>query len=565
MEHESGAGAWLDDALHGAGIDPARLARVESTRRPVVERSNPWGDAEDRSPPARILDAARGAGTRQGQLIFVTDPDEDPIARVQAAVQLARVGVDRGMDVLLVDSDIRHVGLSRWLPDRDLDAEGLVDVLQYGASIDAVRRPSEIEGIDVVGVGSYRPDLSGIFGADDARRLHAQLRKSASLVIIVGPTRLADGQFHPLMRGVDSVVVSMHADAALAHPLEELLAHLTTRQLPLSGMFLWAGPADSDLLVDDALLERSRVLPPANTGSPFPARQGDDQKAPRPLEDEPTVPVSPAGEPEEIAAPPVQQRAAASREGAPASLGSEEVRVRVTTERGGDDRRTSGMLRLVLAVVAVGVVAFLAWWAFTWQSVEPTRPRIQPPERRPTVARVQTPAPETVEPQTTATDTSGAVTSGGSEGIPDRDTRDDSVAEPELVETSRDLDGLLDQPVESGPGEAENGRDSGQPTPPGSSTATESEEPDAFDSALRRSGSGWGLHLFSFPDSMEAVVDGERLEREGYAVAVRGADIRGQRWYRVLVGDFADRAEAARHREQAQEKFHVDWVGVVKK
>ena len=93
--HESGELAWLDEVLRGAGIDPSRLARVESGRRPVVERNNPWHDHEGIEESAVVLDAARGAGGRQGKLIFVTDVDEDPIARVQAAVQLALIGLNR--------------------------------------------------------------------------------------------------------------------------------------------------------------------------------------------------------------------------------------------------------------------------------------------------------------------------------------------------------------------------------------------------------------------------------------------------------------------------------------
>jgi cell division septation protein DedD len=122
------------------------------------------------------------------------------------------------------------------------------------------------------------------------------------------------------------------------------------------------------------------------------------------------------------------------------------------------------------------------------------------------------------------------------------------------VETSRDLDGLLAAPVENGP----------------TLTGQKPDEPaagiDPFETALRRrKGTGWALHLFSFPDSMEAVTDSRGLRRDGYAVAIRGANIKGARWFRVLVGSFDTRGEASRYRRQAQEKFDIDWVGVEKK
>ena len=120
--HADRGPSWFDEVLKGSGINPARLARVDSTRRPVVERSNPWNDPDGIEEAGAVLQAARGKDPDPGQIVFVTDVDEDPIARVQAAVQLGRAAVARGIDILLVDADVRHVGLSRWLPDRDLDA-----------------------------------------------------------------------------------------------------------------------------------------------------------------------------------------------------------------------------------------------------------------------------------------------------------------------------------------------------------------------------------------------------------------------------------------------------------
>jgi cell division protein FtsN len=46
---------------------------------------------------------------------------------------------------------------------------------------------------------------------------------------------------------------------------------------------------------------------------------------------------------------------------------------------------------------------------------------------------------------------------------------------------------------------------------------------------------------------------------------VREATIKGDRWYRVVVGQFDSKTEAAKYRTRAQEKFRVDWVGVVRR
>lgn len=540
------ANAWFEDVLTKAGMDSRRMAGTYSPRRPVVERNNPWKDPEGIGEAGPILDAALGKESGAGRILFVTDVEDDPIARVQAAVQLSRAAVARGLDVLIVDADVRHVGLSRWLPDRDLDAEGLVDVLQYGASVAAARRPSEIDGIDVLGVGSYRPDAAGVFGADDLRRLHAQLRVSAGLVVLVGPARLDDRHFHPLAAQADAVILSMHMDASLARPLGEFLGSLGR---PLAGTFTWAGPDDHERFVDDALLERSRVLPRASIESPFPGRgrgAGDPGPGDAVVEDIPSMNPEPAAvrEPE----PPVVSEPAPA-----ADEGPQSVRIRTERPRPGKRRGSSGAVRYFFIALAVVIVGFVGWWILTWQSVEPTRP----PAQRPVAT--QEPVAEVAEGQVEEAG-SGTATGGEARPADDQPSEDGEGEvipnEPETgaedparpVETSRDAEGLLEQPVE---------------------TAVEDVPPpvqeDPFEAGLERTGSGWGLHLISSTDRTEALTAQARYERQGYSAVVREATVKGQLWYRVLVGDFATKAEATRFREQAQEKFRVDWVGVVRK
>lgn len=547
--HAAGSRAWFDEVLGRSGIDASRVVRVDSPRRPAVQRSNPWEETDEIEAAAQILIAARGTGSESGHMIFVTDVEEDPAARVQAAVQIARAAVGQGLDVLMVDADIRQVGLSRWVPDRDLDAEGLVDILQYGASVAAARRPSVIDGIDVLGIGSYRPDVAGIFENDDLRRLCAQLRSSAGLIVVAGASRLTEGRFHPLIVEVDSVVVSMHFDSALAAPLGEFLDYIVGLKMPLAGMILWAGPDDAEQFVDEALLERSRVLPRAIIDSPFPGR---GSSAPDSLEFDPglqspeegrvAAPLPVAGdEPgEEPVVEPVDEP----------DPGPTSVRIKTERVRPGSRRKSgsSGIFRGVMVAVGVVIVGFVTWWALTWQNAGPTRPRVQPPDRPVVAARsTESRGPDaTLDPATPPLAGADGSTAAGDDAV--------NVDAGEGVETSRDLDGLLAAPVESGP----------------VLTGPEPEVPaagiDPFEAALRRSTrSGWALHLFSFPDSMEAVTDSRGLRSDGYSVEIRGVKIKGRLWYRVLVGSFDTRGEASRYRLQAREKFGVDWVGVEKK
>lgn len=551
MDRQSGsADSWFGEVLRHAGMDPGRIASARSKRRPVVERSNPWKDPEGITEAGPILEATLAGGDGAGRILFVTDVEDDPIARVQAGVQLSRAAVARGLDVLLVDSDIRHVGLSRWLPDRDLDAEGLVDVLQYGASVAASRRPSEIDGIDVLGVGSYRPDASGIFGDEDLRRLHAQLRVGAGLVVVVGPARLDDRHFHPLAARADAVVLSMHMDASLGMPLGEFLAHLAACDRPVSGVFAWAGPDDSEKFVDDALLERSRVLPRATADSPFPGR-GAGAAAP----DETGADASAGADEDAPATSPMPAAPSPSPEPAPAPVeddGPQSVRIRTERPRPGGrgGRGTSGVVRGLLIAMAVVILGFVGWWIVTWKSVEPTRP----PVRQTEPVATQPPAEDVAQAGVEVEADASATDPGDANQPPAQPETAGETATPmddrtEPVETARGADELLAQPVETGGGDV--------PAP---------VEEDPFEAGLRREGAaGWGLHLLSTTDETEAATSRARYARQGYSAVVREATVKGQLWYRVLLGDFATKAEASRFREQAQEKFRVDWVGVVKK
>jgi cell division protein FtsN len=233
------------------------------------------------------------------------------------------------------------------------------------------------------------------------------------------------------------------------------------------------------------------------------------------------------------------------------------VSVPVHTERTPKTRRgsreSSPLVRTAFVVIAIGVVGFVAWWALTWRSVEPTRPRVQPPQRSEPVAATET-GGEIATDSTLIADSApgtemssageaGAQTVAGPSG-----TGDESSEQP--VQTSRDVDGLLSEPVETAPAVADE-----VPDQPGA---------DPFEAALRRTGDGgWGLHLSSFVSATDAEADRAKLVSRGYSAVVREATIKGQKWYRVVVGYFNTRAAAGEFVEAAQEKFRLDWVGVV--
>ena len=91
--HAEGSQAWFEEVLGRSGLDATKMVRVDSPRRPAVQRSNPWEETGEIEAAAQVLRVARGPGNEPAHVIFVTDVEQDPVARVQAAVQIARAAV----------------------------------------------------------------------------------------------------------------------------------------------------------------------------------------------------------------------------------------------------------------------------------------------------------------------------------------------------------------------------------------------------------------------------------------------------------------------------------------
>jgi cell division protein FtsN len=88
---------------------------------------------------------------------------------------------------------------------------------------------------------------------------------------------------------------------------------------------------------------------------------------------------------------------------------------------------------------------------------------------------------------------------------------------------------------------------------------------DADDPLRRPIGEGWALYFYSFDDSLDAERSAVSLASTGWSLGVRGFDIEGRgRWFRVLVGRFDTRGEAAAKSDVVSEELDLDWVGVAR-
>ena len=541
MDDESRDDHWLDDRLRDLEGDGPGFTVVNSPLRPVVERGNPWKVDVRHHELKAFVEALRPVEDGRATLAVVTDVEEDPVARVQTAVLAAQRVREKGKSVLLVDADVRHVGLSRWLSDRELDAEGLVDVLQYGASVSAVRRPSPIEGVRILPIGSYRPDETGLFGEEDLLRLVNQLRAEADVVLLLAPAWITADRFHPVLVHADTVIVSLHLDRTLGPKLQDLLEYLQGLNIPVAGLMTYAGPDAAERRVDDVLSAKlpsgevpvvtSEIVDELVDDEPRPARV-DDVQRPSTTPEPQLTPGWPETKPRALE-PPIE-----------------------------DDGRSSRVFRLAAVVAVVALVAFIGWWSLSSRDDTidvPVRTTMVPPAGD--TDDLITSEPEPVRVGTAA---AGSTATEVTELEPlaeepePRRVEEPEAARPEeplpTVEVA-DEDVALETPEITPPPS-----ESPRPTVPSPRT-TETWRTDV----ARPVGGGYALHVASLADSSVAETEAARMARaRGWQPEVQGALVDGRRWYRVLVGRFDSRADALAAREPVGELLDLDWVGVVR-
>jgi septal ring-binding cell division protein DamX len=517
-----------------------RLGHGESLPYPVV-----WCSAHPRRLALRSWDASHGLTDLQPvvervlqdvrvgmRIVFVTDLDsEDPSARSFGAIALGRILADCGKRVLLVDADLGVPGADGLIVAEG--EEGLFDMLTAGASISRVMRAGPAANLWKMGVGSYRPASAASLSDEELRRVVSMFKGAFDVTLICAAAWDGDEKFHPLLVHSDRVIPCFHLQRSLGFSIDELTQYLNRQGVPLAGMIAFAA-------VEAAAAE------------PVPT---------------PTGPEAPAGD-----------RLGPATEGLAPETAAEEF---------DEDESSSPIFRWSLGIVGLLFLAFLSWWG--WVSRGPADSVEPPPtdfaRQEPGLVSEQELAGTTTAPETQAGQGSAQIDSTGIVGpsgggaaetdeidVPFHELVDDDGPTPEGEEAAA---GPLTGDVETGEdGEDGQAGDQGRVIAEDRTTAAQSPPPSAQEpssqdlrwEALREDPqSGYALHLWSFPDSLEANASAVGLRREGLGTRVLSVDLGARgRWYRVVVGRFATRAEAMAARELLAVRRDVDFVGVVR-
>jgi capsular exopolysaccharide synthesis family protein len=135
------------------------------------------------------VDLAAGA-------LLVTSPERGE-GRTTTAIHLARTVADSGRRVLLVDADLRHPRVTRYL---NLDGEaGLTQVLAGDVTLDDALQTVEGRPLSVLGAGAQPAGTTQALSGPSISKLIPELVDQYDVVILDGP---------PLLQAADAAVLA---------------------------------------------------------------------------------------------------------------------------------------------------------------------------------------------------------------------------------------------------------------------------------------------------------------------------------------------------------------------
>ncbi len=419
---------------------------------------------------------------------------ENRLARDFAVLQIAHILAKHGRDVLIVDFDFLAPGLSGLVENQE--DQGFLDLLLYGSSLKTVARPTGIDGVTVVGPGSFPVSRTIPFAKKEFTKVRDFLSRSHDVIIYCSTLYTDDGTVNPLSSLVDSIFLSCRLEEMPEGQLQKNLGDLGS-ELP---------PADLVCFGEDGAASpgEKEFMPPVPVNE-----ESGEEAVERGEEDE---------EEEKYEAAAIEKTADLESDG---------------------NRKSGGMNlpRLVTSVVVVFVVVFLVWWFMIHKSISTKEGESRTAE----LVQKQRDVKEMKDRSQDETTVAGTEEEAGAI-IGDTATVD----KPEVKTADEPVVEKTDDGAASGDG-------AGQ-VPPVSKPVAVTPAPE---------GSFYSVHVASFREISRAGTETDYLEKKGYEAIVIAAEVKGQSWYRVYVGEFETKEEAVATRLQLLDLSRIGYAKVV--
>jgi succinoglycan biosynthesis transport protein ExoP len=146
---------------------------------------------------------------RQIKSVLITSPGEQE-GKSTVAVRLALAAARAGLDVVLVDADLRRAGATSKLGIKSSVGLGLVLAEQRPvdtAMVDWPLSQDDVGRLRILAAGSPPPNPAALVSSEAMRELLSELESRFDLVVIDTPAALAVSDAVPLMQSVSGVVL----------------------------------------------------------------------------------------------------------------------------------------------------------------------------------------------------------------------------------------------------------------------------------------------------------------------------------------------------------------------
>jgi len=441
-------------------------------------------------------------GEKGGVSLFLFSITQERVLRDFSVLQIAHLLSKRGKKVLIVDCDFIDPGLSGLV--ENVEEYGFLDLLLYGSSLKSVANPISVEGVNIIGPGSFPVFRTVPFAKKEFDRVNHFLRERSDVIIYCSTLYADDKSINPLAAYVDEIILSCPVEKTLEGRLEKTLVDLELSGFSSVKTISFGGIGDEE-----------SVSAKEKEPQPEEEKKEDIKKAKKgTTEKEETVKKSKkAGQQTEVSKEPADN----------------EPGVIVKTEEiePEDKLPAKGIstLRIVVITAILFLIVFIAWWYLRGSSIKEDR---NSETINKAVQTVQEAGRDILKKDTSE----NIQVQTGKETLENEDEKEEAAENIIIQEPTADME----IPVVPEEGAADKDSRKEEAASEEKDGAVSEPDPDIY----------YSVHIASFRDINNAAVEAEYFEKKGYDVFVTEVEVKRVKWFRVLIGRFSDKDEAGK-------------------
>ncbi|MBN1163985.1 MAG: SPOR domain-containing protein [Candidatus Krumholzibacteriota bacterium] len=435
------------------------------------------------------------------------------LSRDFSVLQVAHLLAKHGKRVLIVDCDFLNTGLSGLV--EKVEDHGFLDLLLYGSSLKSVLRPTGIDGVSVTGPGSFPVSKTVPFAKKEFITVNDFLSQKCDIVIYCSTCYTDEKVINPLTRLVDGLLLCCRLDLMEEGQLQKIIDDLGKEVPPLNIVCICSKKEEIEIPVGE------RIKPPlVEPEAPVPETMREEKEEEEKIE----------------------------------SVNIEKTEEIIETAERGKSRKGVNIPRLITIIIASMVIIFSVWWfgnyrTFQKESESNDMANVikeqQEAERKNAQLKEVSPVTEDEAEE---------------EGVPEQKVP--AAEEGTSVKEETSAGETAEKPVQAQEGSGEESReDSGREVSP--SGEERPAEPEATTVTPAPEGKHYSVHVASFREISRAGQESDYLEGKGFVPAVMEVDIRGEKWFRIMVGEYATREEALQTKMKLMTLKRIGYARIV--